>query len=281
MRIKLVGTLAATVIVLGGSAASAVAQSPPEKIGTVEVTVEKNITEFGRLHIAAALLGYQLSNPDGGPVSTIGAFYELAPRVFVDAHATLPLLGVVGGDTAPYRLEAGAMLFVKDAFELEDEEIIISQTLATEDRDGEKVFTKARMINRNRAGLDAKLMFAHATEKVLVAGSTSTQPVTSNALIAAIGLGAIGSTGFSVNVEGHGKRSNYRWNAGGLDALVDLTRTYETDPSEKGSRFGGRLWAETIWFRTFGMSARAEIGKYPGHAGWVLVASLGGSLHAM
>lgn len=281
MHTTFVRTLTVTVLALGASAATAAAQSEPEKIGTVEVTVEKNITEFGRLHVAAALLGYQLSSPDGGTVSTIGAFYELAPRLFVDGHATLPLLGFIGGDAAPYRLEAGAMLFVKDAFELEDEEIIISQTLATEDRDGEKIFTKAKMINRNRAGLEAKLMFAHATEKVPMAGSTSTQEVSSNALIAAIGIGAVGSTGFSVNVESHGKRSNYRWNAGGLDALVDLTRSYDTDPAEKGSRFGGRLWAETIWFRTLGMSARAEIGKYPGYAGWVLVASLGGSLHAL
>ena len=61
--------------------------------------------------------------------------------------------------------------------------------------------------------------------------------------------------------------------------LVDLARSYDTEPMEKGSRFGGRLWAETLWFRHLGMSARAEIGKFPGHAGWVLVASLGGSLH--
>ena len=254
-----------------GLAAQATAQPQPEKVGTVSVAVDETTTEMGRLHISAALLGFQLSAPSGGAVSTLGVYFELTPRLVVHGHATAPLLGFAGGDDAPYRLEAGGFLMATNKLQLENEEIVISQT------GGEKVFAKMPMVNRNRAGLDLNLMVAHGSEKFDSGNSTMT--TRSTALMAAVGIGGIGSMGYSVAVGGHGKRSNYRWNTGGLDVLVDLVRTYDTEPAAKGSRFGGRLWAETLWFRHLGMSARAEIGKYPGHAGWVLVAALGGSLH--
>ena len=262
------------VTTLGLAAGSAAADAPPpEQLGEVGVSVEETTTDFGRLHLSAALLGYQLSSPDGGPVSTFGAFFELQERLVVHGHATLPLLGVVGGDTPPYRLEGGVMFFVKNARELEDEEVVLAQDSQS------KTYAKMPMINHNRGGVSAQLMYAHGSEKLPEADGTGTMTTSSNALLAAVGIGAIGSTGFTVDVDGWGKRANFRWNAGGLDLLVDVARSYDTEPAEKGSRFGGRLWAETLWFRHLGMSARAEIGKYPGHAGWVLVASLGGSLH--
>jgi hypothetical protein len=256
---------------LGVAAGGAAAQPAPEKIGEVEVKVDETTTEFGRLHLSAALLGYQLSAPDGGPVSTLGAYFELTSRLIVHGHATLPLLGFAGGDDAPYRLEGGGFLIARNKLDLENEEVIISQS------SGEKTYVNMPVVNRNRVGLDANLIVAHGSAKV--PNGTSEMSTRSTALIAAIGIGAIGSMGYDVRVSGHGKRSNYRWNTGGLDVLVDLTRSYAVEPTEKGSRFGGRLWAETLWFRHLGMSARAELGKYPGYSGWVLVAALGGSLH--
>lgn len=251
----------------------------PKKVGEVQISVDKHTTEFGRLHLSAALLGYQLSAPDGGPVSTFGAYFELAPRLIVHGHATLPLLGFAGGDDAPYRVEGGGFLIASNKLQVENEEVILSQTAATSSHDGEKVYAIMPMVNRNRIGIDANLIFAHGSEKFDEADGTGKVTTRSTALMAAVGVGGIGSMGYEVSVGGHGKRANYRWNTGGLDVLVDLARSYDSEPMEKGSRFGGRLWAETLWFRHLGMSARAEIGKFPGHAGWLLVASLGGSLH--
>jgi hypothetical protein len=279
---RLLHTLA-TITLLAGAAAAGTAGNAaaddPQKVGEVEIKVDEHTTDFGRLHLSAALLGYQLSAPDGGPVSTFGAFFELHSRLIVHGHATLPLLGFAGSDDAPYRLEGGVLLIGRDRLEVENEEVIISQTAATSSHAGEKVYANMPMVNRNRVGLDASLMVAHGSEKFDEADGTGTMTSRSTALMAAIGVGGIGSMGYTATVSGHGKRTNYRWNSGGLDVLVDLARSYDVEPAAKGSRFGGRLWAETLWFRHLGMSARAEIGKYPGHAGWVLVAALGGSLH--
>ena len=79
--------------------------------------------------------------------------------------------------------------------------------------------------------------------------------------------------------EGHGKRTDYRWTNGGLDLLVDLTRKYDLSPDAKGTRFGGRFWAEMLLGESSGLTARVEVGRYPAYSGWLLVASVGGSLH--
>ncbi len=235
-------------------------------------TIDEQQTEFGKLHITAALLGYQLSAPSGGPVSTLSAVFELQSRIFVRGSATLPLLGVVKGDAAPYRLEGGIHLWFKNKLELENEEIVISQDSKS------KQFVNHPIMNRNRLGLNGGLMYAHGGEKYDAGNSSMTS--TSDALMAVVGYGGTNSAGFSATLDGYGKRSNYRWMAFSLEALIDLKRTYDgTAPAEKGSRFGGRLWAETLWFPTLGMSARLELGKYPAHAGWMLVAAIGGSLH--
>lgn len=275
---RLLLALASTTAAAGAAPLIAAADEP-QQVGEVDIHVDETTTEFGRLHLTAALLGYQLSAPDGGPVSTFGAFFELAPRLVVHGHATIPLLGFVGGDDAPYRLEGGVFLIGRNRLEVENEQVIISQSLATSSQGGEKVYANMPVVNRNRVGLDANLIVAHGSEKFDEADGTGTMTSRSTSLMAAIGVGGIGSMGYTATVSGHGKRSNYRWNSGGLDLLVDLARSYDVDPPAQGSRFGGRLWAETIWFRHLGMSARAELGKYPGHAGWVLVAALGGALH--
>lgn len=240
---------------------------------TVKGTIDEQQTEFGKLHITAALLGYQLSAPSGGPVSTLSGVFELQSRIFVRASATLPLFGVVKGDAAPYRLEGGIHLWFKNKLELENEEIVISQTSE------KKEWVNHPIMNRNRLGLNGGLMYAHGGEKY-EAGGTSSMTSTSNALMAVVGYGGTNSAGFSATLDGYGKRTNYRWMAFSLEALIDLKRTYDgTAPTDKGSRFGGRLWAETLWFPKVGMSARLEVGKYPAHAGWMLVAAIGGSLH--
>lgn len=235
-------------------------------------TIDEQQTEFGKLHLSAALLGYQLSAPSGGPVSTLTGVFELQSRIFIRASATLPLFGVVKGDAAPYRLEGDIHLWFKNKLEVENEEIVISQNSAG------KQFINHPILNRNRLGPHAGLMYAHGGEKFDV--GTSSMTSTSDAIMGVIGWGATNSAGFSATLDGYGKRSNYRWSAGGLDLLVDLKRSYDgMEPTEKGSRFGGRLWADTLWFPKVGMSARLELGKYPAHSGWVLLAAIGGSLH--
>ncbi len=239
----------------------------------VRGTIDETQTEFGKLHISAALLGYQLSAPSGGPVSTITGVYELTGRLFVRGGATLPLFGVVKGDAAPYRVEGAIHIWFKNKLELENEEIVISQN-----SEGKK-WVNHPIMNRNRLGPSLGIMYAHGGEKYPVGGPANITG-SSNALIAVLGWGGTNSAGFSATLDGYGKRSNYRWSTGGLDLLVDLKRSYDgMEPSEKGSRYGGRLWAETIWFPKAGMSARFEIGKYPAHSGWMLLAAIGGSLH--
>ncbi len=49
--------------------------------------------------------------------------------------------------------------------------------------------------------------------------------------------------------------------------------------AEPGERWGGRLWAEGIFFKPAGVSTRLELGKYPGHIGWVFGVSVGGGFH--
>ena len=252
----------------------AAAQAQPEQIGTVSASVEEESTDLGKLHLSAALLGYQLSGPTGGPVSTVSATFELSDRMFVTGRATTPLFGFVQGDAPPFRLEGGIQLFAKDKLVRETEKVDLER------RGDQRIYVDMPLLNRNRAGLEALVMLQHGGAKVDT-GGPATMTTTSTALIAVVGISGVGATGYTTRIEGYGKRSNYRFNNGGLDVLIDVTRSYGVEPTEKGTRFGGRLWAETLWFRHLGMSARFELGKYPAYSGWVLVASVGGSLHLL
>jgi hypothetical protein len=259
--------LASLLLALSAGAAAA-EDNAPEVVGKVGVTIDEQTPELGRLHLTG-LAGYQLSSPAGAVVLNASGTFQLLDRVFVRGGITLG----VSGDYKPLRVEAGVMLFAVSKLQVENERIDL------EAKGGQITYVNVPVRNRNRGGLGVSLMTAHGGEKYESGGMKVSESTT--ALMAAIGINAIGSTGLVTTVEGYGKRSNYRWNAGGLEALIDLTRSYDMEPDAKGSRFGGRLWAETIWFKEIGMAARIELAKYPGFAGWLLLASLGVGVHAL
>ena len=261
------------VVALTASAAA----DPAEPAGTVGVTIEEQTTRFGHLHVAAGLLGYQLSSTSS-PVSTVSAVLELG-RISFAGYATVPLLGVIGASIKPFRVEGQLRLTFKDAMEVERADVDLKTTVEQDKEHYRETttFVKIPTLHRNRYTLDASVMYAHGAEKITNATKETT--TASDALIGVVGYGVVDSSGYRLSIEGHGKRTDYRWTNGGLDLLVDLTRKYDLSPDAKGTRFGGRFWAEMLLGESSGLTARVEVGRYPAYSGWLLVASVGGSLH--
>lgn len=240
---------------------------------TIGVQVEHTTTDFGKLHINAALLGYQLSSPTGGLISSASVTLELHKRMAISGHLTGPLLAFAGGEHAPWRGEGMLHLWSRNSYDVEKERV----DLSSEQR-GDKIHTEwidMPMVNHNRSGLGAGIIYNIGDANVDI--DDDEQIFNEHTLIAVVGLHAMNSTGYTVNVDGFGRRANYRWMLAGLDVMYGLLQ--DSDAPEFGSRWGGRLWAETIFFKPVGISGRLEIGKYPGHIGWVLGASLGFGLH--
>lgn len=240
---------------------------------TVAVRFEDRTTDFGRLHVNLALLGYQFSKPTGGLTSSASVVYDLHRRVAWRVHATTPLLLVAGGEHAPWRGEAMMQFWAKDTHDKEQEYLHLSSQ-----RRGDMIETESvnvPIVTRNKQGLGLGLIYNMGDAQVDIGGTSTI--VTEHNLIAVAGMHTTSATGYRAAVQGYGKRSAYRWMSVGLDAMARALQT--TDAPEPGARWGGRLWAEGIFFKPAGISTRLEVGKYPGHIGWVFGISVGGGFH--
>lgn len=241
--------------------------------GQVQVHIAKQVTDFGRLHLQANLLGYQFAKIESA-VSTFSAAFELHSRLWVRGTAVTPFLLAVGSDPGQWRLDAGINLFVVDKVRLENETIQIAS-------DASKNYsTKLKLKNRVRYGLGGSLMVSSdAIQYDPAMGATMN--ISSKALTLVAGLAASSTHGFEGSVKGFGARKNYRWTHGGIELLMDVARSYDTQVTIDAGRLGGRLWAESMFFPKLGMSGRAELGKFPGGVGWIGMFSMGISLHML
>jgi hypothetical protein len=231
--------------------------------------------DFGKLHLSVNLLGWEMSGAYESLVTSAQGLFELGDHMFVRAHTTVPFLGFVGSKNGPVRLEAGVS-FHSSKLEIEYESI----TLESE-RSGDMIHTKSVKIpvpNKNSVGLGAGILYRDMRAEVKV----EEDEVFSRArhLTAYAGLSALNTAGFEVKIEGYETNFfNYRWFNAGLDVLFDVIQTFTVDPSKSAGRFGGRLWAESIFGPTAGLSGRLELGYMPGETGWFFSASIGGGLH--
>lgn len=263
-------------LVVSGTVAGAQPVSPPTETGeTTAVSYDESTTEFGRLHLAAQVLGYQFSKPTGGLVAAASAVFELHPRLFLNARVAVPIPGLNDRDAAPFRLEGGIQIIAMNKLEVEYDHVTLKQ-----ERTGNLInetFVKVPHLNRKRGGLEASILVARGGAKFDNAGVTI--ETTTSALIGAVGVNAMDTHGYVTSLENVGKLKSFLWTNGGLDLLVDLTRSYEIEPDDKGRRFGGRIWGETLFRRHLGIATRIELGKYPGQAGWIFLVGVGGALH--
>lgn|GEM_PF-3344598 len=230
--------------------------------------------DFGNLHISANLVGYELSSPDGGPVSSLMGAFELGDSLMVRGSAIFPMLGFLGAGESPVRIEAGVS-FHTSSLKKEAESITLESH-----SDGDYVHTKSinvPVVNRNSYGLGAGLMFRNNGVETKVDGKNEDMRATH--LTAYVGFSAINAAGYAIEAQGYGDFGSYRWLNGGLDLLVDITQSYDKDPDKDPGRFGGRLWAESILAQDWGISGRLEIGYMPGDMGFYLMASLGVGLN--
>ncbi len=262
----------ALALALALAPASAAAQEPtPEK---VNVRITDQQIDYGNLHISFNVLGYQLSDPDAGFVTSLQGVFELGDALMVRAHLVTPLLFGVASSHAPVRLEAGAG-FHRTTVDLEHESVTLEST-----RSGDMIHTKSVKIpvaNRNSRGLGAGLILRDNPTEYEVDGDRFEGRSTH--LTAYAGLSVLNSAGYSLDVEGY-KASffNYRWMNAGLDVLFDVVQSFDAEPDDAG-RFGARLWAESIFGKRAGLSGRLEIGYFPGETGFYMLASFGGGLH--
>ncbi|MCA9514624.1 MAG: hypothetical protein KC635_06770 [Myxococcales bacterium] len=241
---------------------------------TVRYRFSDMTVDFGNLHLSVGLAGYELSSPDGGPVSTIMGAFELTDSFMVHAHLIAPMLGFLGAGESPTRAEAGISLH-STSFAVENEAVEVDRSYS-----GDYVHTKTMtvpVVNRNSFGLDAGVMFRRMGVKLDV----DDQKVSMRAshFTAFAGISSINAAGYRLEAQGYGSFANYRWTHGGLDLLFDIAQSYDKDPDDSPSRFGGRLWGETIFGQTIGLSGRLEIGYMPGGEGFYLMASIGGGLN--
>ena len=259
-------TLAAVTTVGGPAAAGDV----------VRYNVKDAQTDFGKLHLSVNLLGYEIGTNSDGIMSSVQGVFELGSALMVRAHAAFPFLGVVGSAKNPIRIESGFGLHMT-SLDVENEQVTLSQ-----DYSGDTVTTKwitVPVLNRNSRGLGVGLMYRDNVAGVTILDREDIA-VRSQALTAYAGFSFLNSAGYDLSVEGYQSSFfNYRWMNGGLDALFDIVHEFEREPSKDPSRFGGRLWAESIFGSTFGLSARLELGYMPGDSGWFFMASIGGGLH--
>lgn len=233
--------------------------------------------DFGRLHISLNLLGWELGGAYDSLITSAQTVFELTDNFFVRGHTTVPFLGFVGSKNGPVRLEAGVS-FHSSKLELEYESITLESH-----RSGDMIHTKSVQIpvpNKNSIGLGGGILYRDMRAEVEVEDND----VYSRArhLTVYAGLSALNSAGFDVKIEGYETGFfNYRWFNGGLDVLFDLVQTFTVEPSDSAGRFGGRLWAESIFGPHGGLSGRLEIGYMPGETGWFFSASIGGGLHLL
>jgi hypothetical protein len=233
-------------------------------------------TDLGNLHIGVNLLGYQLSDPEGGLMSTVHALWELGEAFAVRVHAATPFLGALGSDEGPVRLEGGITLH-RTTLDVETESVELERS-----QSGDTISTKyinVPVLNRNSLGLDAGVMYRDNAISTKIDGREGVETRGRHLTLYA-GIAAINSAGYDLDIEGY-KSSflNYRWMAAGVDALFDVVSSYGKDPDKDPGRFGGRLWAESVFGTSVGLSGRLEIGYFPGDAGFYLLASIGVGLN--
>jgi hypothetical protein len=273
MRPNLSATLSA-LLLAGALSSPASAAETGEKVA-IEMSDIK--VDFGRLHLSLNIIGWELSGAYDALITSFQGLFELGDHMFVRGHMTMPFLGAVGSAKGPVRLEGGVS-FHSSKLELEYESITVES-----ERVGDMIHTKSVKIpvpNKNSIGLGAGLIYRDMRAEV----DTGEDEVYTRArhLTVYAGLSTLNSAGYKVKIEGYETGFfNYRWLNGGLDFLFDVVQTFGTDPSESANRFGGRLWAESIFGPTAGLSGRLEIGYLPGESGFFFAASIGGGLHLL
>lgn len=238
-----------------------------EKVG---IDWKDATVDFGNLHVSANLLGYELSSPDGGPITSLMGAFELGDSFMVRGSVVSPMLGFLGAGKSPVRIEAGVS-FHTSSLQKESESITIESH-----SDGDYVHTKSidvPVVNRNSFGIGGGLMFRNNGVKTTVDGAKT--EMRASHLTAYVGVSSINAAGYALEAKGYGDFSNYRWVTGGVDLLFDVIQSYDKDPDKDPGRFGGRLWAESILGQDWGLSGRLEIGYMPGDMGFYLLATLG------
>lgn len=229
-------------------------------------------TNFGNLHLQLNIIGYQLSDPDGGLNTTVSGMFELGENMLVRAHAAFPFLIGVGPSSGPVRLEGGVG-FHGTSLDVEEETVETGRT------DTQVQYIKVPVLNRNSRGLGVGVMYRDNLVSTAI-GDDENAETRGKHLTLYGGFSFINSAGYDLEIEGKSSSFfNYRFLTGGLDVLFDVVQSYGAEPNEDPIRFGGRLWAESIFGTTFGLSGRLEIGYYPGDAGFYILASIGGGLN--
>lgn len=258
---------------LATSAVALALAAPPAHAERVGIRFDDMTVDFGNLHLTANLLGYDLSTISG-PVSELMVAWELNESLMLRAQAVFPMLGFLGAGESPVRIEAG-FSFHGTSVALEHESVTVESH-----REGDMIHSKSvklPVFNRNSVGVGGGLLFRENGLETEVEGRT--RETRGTHLTVYVGLSTMNAAGYTANIEGYGDFFNYRWLNAGLDLLVDLVQAYDLEPDDAPSRFGGRLWAETIFGQTIGVSGRLEIGIMPGDVGFYLMATLGVGLN--
>ncbi|MFO0744607.1 MAG: hypothetical protein U1F43_02900 [Myxococcota bacterium] len=264
--------LALALVAPAALAASSVAARAEDTGEKVEYHFTDATTDFGNLHLSANLLGYQLSSPGDGLVTTLNGIFELSQAFVVRAHAAFPFLVGVGSADGPVRLEGGIALH-STSFDVEMEQAELERT------DTQVKYINVPVVNRNSKGLGVGVIYRDNAVETKIGGKEGVDTRAQQLTLYA-GLSTINSAGYSLSVKNHkGSFLNYRFVAAGLDALFDVVQSYGKKPDDAPGRFGGRLWAESIFGTTFGLSGRLEIGYFPGDTGFYLLASIGVGLN--
>ncbi len=257
-------------------AALALTSSAVQAEDRVRINIKDVQTDFGNLHLSVNLLGYELGSNSDGVMSSVQGLFELGESFMVRAHAAFPFLGAVGSAKNPVRIEAGIGWHLT-SFDVETEAVTLSQ-----DYTGDYVNTKyvnVPVLNRNSRGLGVGLMYRDQEAGVTIADDDDVT-TRSKALTAYLGFHFLNSAGYDLAVEGYDSSFfNYRWLNGGLDVLFDVVHDYNQEPTDDPNRFGGRVWAESIFGSVGGLSGRLEFGYMPGDVEWYFMASIGGGLH--
>jgi hypothetical protein len=254
----------------------------------VKVDVTSMTTDFGRLHIVALPLSVNFSNQTS-LAGILSGHLELTPNVMVSATAMLPYLSIDGKalDTRWFRFDVRAS-FLRRVVVEEAEQVTLSYNRMSNTYSFGRVqvretttsteYVTVPAYNLNGQGINAGLMGRTGAAKAKFDRDFE-ETTYGKYLTAYLGIAALNAMGLSVNVDGYGGFKNYRWLTGGADILFDVVRSYDRTPSESRTRFGARLWTETIFARQFGLAGRLEIGYLPSGGGVYILAGFGGGLN--
>jgi hypothetical protein len=240
---------------------------------TVTYTVDEATTDLGNLHMTV-MGGVSLSAQERFFVGGTG-FWEVTPNLAADFGAFVPVARV-DSDLGPWLHVEGAVRLHTTSTQIEEEPIELSRSEDGSTRTVE--YVNVPTATKSSKGVSLGLMSRQGYAKVSKEGSDRTD---SFMVMPTIGISAVQAVGTKLDIEGYGKRSQFRWTGGGVDLIVDGVHRYEFDQTDDFTNYGFRLYNTAVFGRAGhpSLGGRLEMGFLPGGQGAYFMAGIGGGLN--